>query len=174
MAPVVMEMPEVDQFNLGGTMRLGSRRTNIQSNTVAFKIYNGKLFTMERHRHRYEINPKYINDIQSSGLLFTGTAEKLHDGDKTQRMEIIELQQNKILNTTSLEKTNLPEKEKEKEKEKENEKGNDVTHPFFFAVQFHPEFLSRPLVPSPPFLAFIQASSKHRSTPTTTTKLWLS
>lgn len=36
-----------------------------------------------------------------------------------------------------------------------------TVHPFFFAVQYHPEFLSRPFQPSPPFLAFVQAAKTH-------------
>jgi len=32
-------------------------------------------------------------------------------------------------------------------------------HPFFFATQFHPEFKSRPMIPSPPFLAFVLAAA---------------
>jgi hypothetical protein len=43
----------------------------------------------ERHRHRYEVNPKYVQDIEKSGMIFVGQSE---DGD---RMEIMELRNHK-------------------------------------------------------------------------------
>lgn len=39
----------------------------------------------ERHRHRYEVNPKYVSDLENSGMIFTGRSE---DGN---RMEVMEL-----------------------------------------------------------------------------------
>lgn len=72
----------------------------------------------ERHRHRYEVNPKYVEQLEANGLKFVG-----HDSEK-KRMEIVELE----------------------------------NHPYYVATQFHPEYLSRPLKPSPPFLGLILAS----------------
>jgi CTP synthase len=55
--PVIIEMPEIDQVNLGGTMRLGSRRTNFKPDTLAQQLYDGKPYVFERHRHRFEVRP---------------------------------------------------------------------------------------------------------------------
>ncbi|KAK2759361.1 CTP synthase ura7 [Arachnomyces sp. PD_36] len=117
--PVIMYMPEIDQVNLGGTMRLGTRPTNFQDDTEWSKLRSlygsGCSSVDERHRHRYEVNPDYIDRLQSAGLRFIGK------DDKGERMEIIELKD----------------------------------HPWFVGVQFHPEYLSRVLAPSKPFLGFI-------------------
>jgi len=72
----------------------------------------------ERHRHRYEVNPKVVKELENNGMHFVGTDES------NVRMEILEL------------------------------KG----HPFFVAVQYHPEYLSRPMRPSAPFLGLILAA----------------
>jgi CTP synthase len=72
----------------------------------------------ERHRHRYEVNPKYIEEIEKQGLKFVEV-----DID-AERMEILEL----------------------------------PSHPYHVAVQFHPEYLSRPVDPSPPFMGLILAA----------------
>mmetsp|Transcript_27491 Transcript_27491/g.66876 ORF Transcript_27491/g.66876 Transcript_27491/m.66876 type:complete len:601 (-) Transcript_27491:374-2176(-) len=82
--PVVIFMPEGSKTHMGGTMRLGSRQTNIEKESLGFKIY-GKTEVHERHRHRYEVNPKYVKALEDSGLRFTG---KSIDG---KRMEITEL-----------------------------------------------------------------------------------
>jgi CTP synthase len=52
---------------------------------MASKLYNGAKIVHERHRHRYEVNPELIEQIESSGMNFVGTDET------GQRMEIIEL-----------------------------------------------------------------------------------
>jgi CTP synthase len=46
-------------------------------------VYDGTVCT-ERHRHRYEVNPEYIDELESEGLVFSGRAES--------RMEILELE----------------------------------------------------------------------------------
>lgn len=88
--PVVMFMPEISQIELGGTMRLGARSTVIDASSLASKIYgygeceeSKEIF--ERHRHRYEINPDYIERLESRGLHFTGKGENGH------RMVVAEL-----------------------------------------------------------------------------------
>lgn len=73
---------------------------------------------IERHRHRYEVNPEVVADIESTGLQIVGR------DDSGQRMEIAE----------------RPD------------------HPFFVGTQYHPEFNSRPLNPSPLFVGLIEAS----------------
>ena len=55
----------------GGTMRLGSYPCVIKKKTLAYKIYgSSKIF--ERHRHRYEVNTKYIDKFKKEGYVFSG------------------------------------------------------------------------------------------------------
>ena len=85
--PTVIFMPEGSRTHMGGTMRLGSRQTNIQiEDCTAFKLYDGAREIHERHRHRYEVNPDMISQLEGAGLRFVG---KDTEG---QRMEIIELE----------------------------------------------------------------------------------
>jgi len=80
--PVIDLLPEqYDLEDLGGTMRLGAHETEIQPGTLAAELYGGTSCT-ERHRHRYEVNPEYIDDLTSDGLTFSGEAGN--------RMEIVE------------------------------------------------------------------------------------
>jgi CTP synthase len=83
--PIVIYMPEISKTHLGGTMRVGSRRTNIvERNSKAYNIYNS-FYIEERHRHRYEINTRYKMMFEGSGFIFSGQ-------DVTgKRMEISEL-----------------------------------------------------------------------------------
>jgi CTP synthase len=84
--PVVMFMPEQTGLQMGGTMRLGNRVTIIKdTESLAFKLYGKKPVVYERHRHRYEVNPQYVAELEAKGLRFSG-----HD-DRGQRMEIAEL-----------------------------------------------------------------------------------
>lgn len=81
-------MPELDKHNMGGTMRLGSRKTIFQPDSEWAKIralYDGAQEIEERHRHRYEINPEYIGKLEAAGLHFVGKDET------GQRMEIFEI-----------------------------------------------------------------------------------
>ena len=55
----------------GGTMRLGSYPCNIKQNTMAYDIY-GQTSIMERHRHRYEFNNKYLCDFEKAGMMASG------------------------------------------------------------------------------------------------------
>ncbi len=72
----------------GGTMRLGDYEVFIRVDTLAEKAY-GKKKIVERHRHRYEVNPAYIERIEREGVVFSGT-------DRSgSRMEILELSQDK-------------------------------------------------------------------------------
>lgn len=77
------------------------------------------LIINERHRHRWEVNPAYVETLEKAGMNFVGR------DDSGKRMEILELKD----------------------------------HPFFVGVQFHPEYLSRVLRPSKPFLGFVAASA---------------
>ena len=70
--------------NLGGTMRLGAYTAKLKKNSLLEKIYN-KEEIQERHRHRYEVNKKYKDEMENKGLIFSGTSP---DGEF---MECIEL-----------------------------------------------------------------------------------
>ncbi|AUX07707.1 CTP synthase [Halalkaliarchaeum desulfuricum] len=80
--PVIDLLPEQYEVeDLGGTMRLGAHTTEIKPGSLAAHVYGDDACT-ERHRHRYEVNPEYIEDLESSPLSFTGRADN--------RMEILE------------------------------------------------------------------------------------
>ncbi|CAL0328814.1 unnamed protein product [Lupinus luteus] len=84
--PCVLFMPEGSKTHMGGTMRLGSRRTYFQvADCKSAKLYGNASFVDERHRHRYEVNPDMISQFESAGLSFVGKDET------GRRMEIIEL-----------------------------------------------------------------------------------
>ena len=57
--------------DLGATMRLGAYPCFIKKNSLASKIYRKKMIS-ERHRHRYEVNPKFKSIIESGDLIFSG------------------------------------------------------------------------------------------------------
>ncbi|KAF7975673.1 hypothetical protein HWV62_8769 [Athelia sp. TMB] len=120
--PLIIFMPEVSRTHMGGTMRLGLRPTVFDSEAESWsnirKLYGGKPKIWERHRHRYEVNPQFVEKLTASGLPFVGKDEK------GERMQVLELQD----------------------------------HPFFVGLQAHPEFCTRPLNPSPPFLGFVSAA----------------
>ncbi len=83
--PVIALLPEqLEVTNLGGTMRLGSYPVVLEKNSIAGKLYGGTE-AAERHRHRYEVNPAYIERFEKAGMHFSG---KDREGI---RMEILEL-----------------------------------------------------------------------------------
>lgn len=117
--PVVIEMPEHNTGQMGGTMRLGKRKTIFKtSKSVIRKLYNNAEFVEERHRHRYEVNPSVVEQLEEKGMKFVGRSE---DGE---RMEIMEME----------------------------------GHPYFVGVQYHPEYISRPMKPSAPYLGLLLAA----------------
>lgn len=70
--PVINLMEAQENIeNKGGTMRLGAWKCNLKSNTLAYKIY-GETNILERHRHRYEFNSEYLNELENAGLKATG------------------------------------------------------------------------------------------------------
>jgi CTP synthase len=107
--------------DLGGTMRLGSYPCVLLEGSRAHAAY-GSLLVHERHRHRYEINNQYRQQLEAHGLVISGMSP---DG---KLVEVIELRD----------------------------------HPWFVAVQCHPEFRSKPTQAHPLFRGFIQASLKRR------------
>lgn len=87
--PIIIFMPEISRTHMGGTMRLGLRPTVFESGTEKWskvrKLYGGAGKIWERHRHRYEVNPQYVERLQQSGLPFIGKDEK------GERMQVFEL-----------------------------------------------------------------------------------
>ncbi|KAL0271139.1 UNVERIFIED_CONTAM: hypothetical protein PYX00_008331 [Menopon gallinae] len=119
--PIIIDMPEHNQGQMGGTMRLGKRKTVfLPGSSVIKQLYGNPPSIEERHRHRYEVNPEYVPQLQEAGMIFVG------QDPTAKRMQILELKD----------------------------------HNYFVATQFHPEYLSRPLKASPPFLGLILASVK--------------
>jgi CTP synthase len=77
LSPVIDIMPDqkkhLSDGKYGATMRLGAYPAHLKVGTIARKAY-GKEIISERHRHRYEVNPKYIADIEKAGLVFSGVS----------------------------------------------------------------------------------------------------
>lgn len=116
--PVIDLLPEQKEIeDLGGTMRLGLYPCKVLPDTLAMKCYQDEL-VYERHRHRYEFNNEFREQLEVAGMIFSGTSP---DG---RLVEIVELKD----------------------------------HPWFLAVQFHPEFISRPNRPQPLFREFVRAA----------------
>ena len=116
---IVLQEEQAKLKQLGGTMRLGALPIKILNGTLAYKVY-GREMVFERHRHRYEVNPDYIDKLESAGMRVSAVSV-----EDENRVEIIELKRS--------------------------------IHPYFIAYQPHPEFKSRPLNPSPPFVSFVGA-----------------
>ena len=70
--------------NMGGTLRLGNYECTLVPNTLASKIYKEEKI-LERHRHRYEFNNKYKEQLEAKGMVFSGINEA------NNLVEIIEL-----------------------------------------------------------------------------------
>jgi CTP synthase len=92
--PVIDLMPEQKEVEgKGGTMRLGAHEIRIHPGTLAHNLYRTET-VYERHRHRYEVNPNYIQRLKEGGLVFSGFS----DGGK--RMEILELPKHRFFLAT--------------------------------------------------------------------------
>ena len=74
-----------EKSDLGGTMRLGAQSSDVSPDTLAHKIY-GDVVT-ERHRHRYEANVNYLDQLRDSGLVISALTQR------EQLTEIVELPQ---------------------------------------------------------------------------------
>lgn len=75
--------------NKGGTMRLGAWKCDIKPNTLAHEIYQNVTIS-ERHRHRYEFNNQYLDEIEKAGMIATGI------NPDTNLVEIIEIPSHKF------------------------------------------------------------------------------
>lgn len=88
--PVIDLMPEqLEVEGLGGTMRLGNWPMRIHPETILNKLY-GKDLAQERHRHRYEVNPKYVQHLIESGVTVSAVTPGMH-GRGEGLVEAIEL-----------------------------------------------------------------------------------
>jgi len=88
--PIVDLLPEQKNISdMGGSLRLGANEIKIKENTNAYKIYNTNSIN-KRHRHRYEINKKYIPEFEKNGLIFSA------DSDEGKRMEMLEIPSHKF------------------------------------------------------------------------------
>lgn len=89
-SPVIATMAEqvdiIDGGNLGGTMRLGAYTAHLADGSLAASLY-GDTEISERHRHRYEVNNRYRQQLADAGLVFSGTSPD------DQLVEFVELPQ---------------------------------------------------------------------------------
>ena len=89
-SPVIATMAEqvdiIDGGNLGGTMRLGAYTAHLADDSLAASLY-GDTEISERHRHRYEVNNRYRQQLADAGLVFSGTSPD------DQLVEFVELPQ---------------------------------------------------------------------------------
>ena len=73
--PVINLLPEQKKIEgLGGTMRLGGQDAVIKPDTLAARMFGGR--TRLRFRHRYEVDPQYIAQLEEHGMIFSGKAPR--------------------------------------------------------------------------------------------------
>lgn len=128
---VIDLMPEqLDVAGMGGTMRLGDWPMELAAGTTIAALYGVPQggTVRERHRHRFEVNPAYTDQLGAAGLTISGVTPGMN-GRGAGLVESIEIH----------------------------------GHPFFVALQAHPEFKSRPMRPSPPFAGFVAATLAQRA-----------
>lgn len=82
--PVINIMNDCDSENMGGTLRLGAYPCVIKSGTLAHKIYDTTDIS-ERHRHRYEVDIKYKDELEKHGMIISGLSP---DGKLPEIVEI--------------------------------------------------------------------------------------
>ena len=84
--PVIDILPEQKKIEgLGGNMRLGGQDIDVKPDTLAAELFGGAKRIRMRFRHRYEVDPEYIEKIESAGMIFSGRHPK------HQIMQILEL-----------------------------------------------------------------------------------
>ncbi|XKL60355.1 hypothetical protein PGB90_001371 [Kerria lacca] len=73
---IITDMPEHNTGIMGGTMRLGKRKTFFlkekRAYSVLYHLYKRKDVIEERHRHRFEVNKEYVEKIEREGMCFVG------------------------------------------------------------------------------------------------------
>jgi CTP synthase len=73
--PVIDVLPEQKKIEgLGGNMRLGGREIELKSQTMAWKLFGKRKSVGMRFRHRYEVDPRYVELLESKGMIFSGKA----------------------------------------------------------------------------------------------------
>ena len=84
--PVIDLLPnqDLEADDIGASMRLGTYPCKIQPDTMAKDVYNNEII-YERHRHRYEVNNKFRNELESKGLVFSGLSP---DEDLVEMIEL--------------------------------------------------------------------------------------
>jgi len=86
--PVIDFIPDqikiLQESRYGATMRLGAYPAILKKGTIVHKLY-GENKVYERHRHRYEVNPKYVEELEKCGLVFSGRSP---DGVLMEFMEL--------------------------------------------------------------------------------------
>ena len=84
--PVIDLLPnqDLEADDVGASMRLGTYPCKIQPDTLAKDVYNNEII-YERHRHRYEVNNKFRNELESKGLVFSGLSP---DEDLVEMIEL--------------------------------------------------------------------------------------
>lgn len=131
--PIISELPEQKKVEgLGGSMRLGAQDVLLSEGSLAQFLYAGRLSVRERFRHRYEVDPAFIDRLTMGGLVFSGR----HPTQPI--MQVMEL-------PAAPAGSGSPE-------------APVRTHPYFIAGQFHPELTGRPLRPQPLFMGLIAAA----------------
>jgi CTP synthase len=74
--PVIFKLRDlVGVEELGGTMRLGAWTCRLAEGSLAREVYGGRADISERHRHRYEFNPEFREQLEAAGLVFSGISE---------------------------------------------------------------------------------------------------
>jgi CTP synthase len=131
----VISLPEeqVNVINYGGTMRLGTSELINKKDTHIMDAY-GKECIKERHRHRYEFNNKYQDDMINSGLRLSAF---LNDGNTDNSpVECVEWPRSSGSGSTE-------------------RSSGQIEHPWGVGVQFYPEYKSKPIKASPLFRDFV-------------------
>jgi CTP synthase len=89
--PIIDVLPEqveiLEKSKYGGTMRLGAYPAKLKEGTLVHRLY-GKDLIYERHRHRYEVNPKFHEVLQAHGMIFSGISP---DGKLVEFIELPDL-----------------------------------------------------------------------------------
>ena len=71
--PIIFKLRDlIDVDELGGTMRLGAYDCDLKQDSLAREIYGGAEQISERHRHRFEFNPEFLEILENNGLVFSG------------------------------------------------------------------------------------------------------
>ncbi|VDM59123.1 unnamed protein product [Angiostrongylus costaricensis] len=163
---VIIDMPEhnVENRGLGGTMRLGRRTSVFLTEQCKLRRLYGKDEIEERHRHRYEVNPRLVPDLSSKGLLFVGmgvdetTCTTLTNHCRTQSSAAL-MKMAKDYRTNEFVFSFRKLEQLYNLRKIRQVLSATLDHPYFVGTQFHPEYLSHPLQPSPPFLGLLLAAS---------------